>query len=70
MGLPVKEASLASSGASSNTATQMQSAQDEEACAPMAFVGSLLLLAEVVAVVEQVNLRREADAGRKDSAEG
>jgi hypothetical protein len=73
MDLPVKGASLASSGASSNIATQMQSVPDEEACAPMAFVGSLLLAAEVVAVVaflEQVNLRKEADAGRKDSVEG
>ena len=68
--LPVKGASLASSGASSNTATQMQSAPDEEACAPMGFVGSLLLAAAVVAAGEQVNLRREVDAGPKDSVAG
>ena len=52
MDLPVKGASLASSGAYSNIATQMQIAPDVEACAPMAFVGSLPLVAEVVAVVE------------------
>ena len=36
----------------------------------MAFVGCLLLGAAVVAVAEQVNLRKEADADRKDLVEG
>jgi len=70
MDLLVKRASSASSGAYSSTATQMQSVPDEEACAPMAFVGCLRRAAEVVAVPEQVNLRKEPDAGRKGSVEG
>jgi hypothetical protein len=70
MDLLAKEASSASSGACSNIATQMQSVPDEEAYAPMAFVGCPLAVAVVAEPeLEPVSLRQEADAGRKDSVE-